>query len=121
GHRTGGSEDPPYKCLATTGPFPPPNEHYEYRPGRSAPRVPRPPPQPLVLGCGDPVAGAGHRRQYRTLHAARPDPPPQPAGDEARRAGDALPARFPQRQQHGIADALVSDLSGLSETRRAAR
>ena len=75
---------------------------------------------PLVLDRRDPVAGAGDRRQYGDFHADRPDPAAQAAGRGARRARDALPAGRAQRQQHGPADALVSDVPGVSEARRAA-
>ena len=80
---------------------------------RSPPRHSRLAPQPAVCRSGDPVAGARHRRQYRHLHADRPDPAAQAAGEGPRAARDAVPAGQPQRQQHGRPDALVSDLPGL--------
>ena len=56
---------------------------------------------PLFAVGRDPVAGPRHRRQHRDLHADRPDPAAQAAGEETPRAGDALPAGAAHRQQHG--------------------
>ncbi len=69
--------------------------------------------QPALCHRRDAVAGTRHRRQYGDLHADRPDPAEEAARARPGRAGDAHPARQPQRQQHGIADALVSHLPGL--------
>ncbi len=86
---------------------------------RHPPGAARPAAQPPVRRRGRAVPGPGHWRQHRHLHADRPDPAAQAAGARARRAGDALSAGPACRQQHGLADALVSDVSRVPEARRA--
>ena len=69
---------------------------------------------PLFSIVADPVAGARHRRQHRDLHADRSGSCCASCRSGRRTSSSMLyQQRRAQRQQHGSADALVSDLPGV--------
>ena len=94
--------------------------HDDARLSRHPLRPARARPQPAVRDRRHSVAGARDRREYRHFHADRSDSAAQAAGRRARAAGDAVPARGAQRQQHGRADAFLSHLSGVPAAGRTA-
>ena len=98
----------------------PSNHQHDHNDVRSAPCRSRVAAQSSLRNGGDPLPRTRNRRKYRDIHPDRPDPAPETAGCRSGRAGDALPAGTEYGQQHGLADELVSALSGSPETRRAA-